>query len=169
MADSPLSTPGTPTTASPLPSDADFARSFSPSQDDAQLMGSQPSPEDVWTSTPAPGAVGAPPLTDLAPAQKGKAKASKGPLKLLDLPVDILKEIIHQVSRHPPPGAVSVMVSPWRAGMLTIHSTASAYQRLDVAMSLPLGPSPADHTMHLFALRHCMARRKYPQRAPCWR
>lgn len=102
MADSPLSTPGTPTTASPLPSDADFARSFSPSQDDAQLMGSQPSPEDVWTSTPAPGAVGAPPLTDPAPAQKGKAKASKGPLKLLDLPVDILKEIIHQVSRHPP-------------------------------------------------------------------
>lgn len=29
---------------------------------------------------------------------KGKEKARKGPLRLLDLPVDILKEIIHQVS-----------------------------------------------------------------------
>jgi hypothetical protein len=28
---------------------------------------------------------------------KGKEKAATGPLKLLDLPVDVLKEIIHQV------------------------------------------------------------------------
>jgi hypothetical protein len=32
-------------------------------------------------------------------APKGKEKAARGPLKLLDLPMDILKEIIHQVSR----------------------------------------------------------------------
>lgn len=30
-------------------------------------------------------------------ASKGKEKAAKGPLRLLDLPVDILREIIHQV------------------------------------------------------------------------
>jgi len=28
---------------------------------------------------------------------KGKEKAVKGPLRLLDLPVDVLKDIIHQV------------------------------------------------------------------------
>lgn len=99
MADSPLSTPATPRTASPLPSDADFARSFSPSQDDAQLLGPQGPAKDMWTSTPAPGADSATLSADVVPAPKGKEKAAKGPLKLLDLPVDILKEIIHQVSR----------------------------------------------------------------------
>ncbi|USP73194.1 hypothetical protein yc1106_00468 [Curvularia clavata] len=97
MADSPLSTPATPTTASPLPSDADFARSFSPSQDDAQLLGPQGPADDVWTSTSAPGAGSAAQSADPVPAPKGKEKAAKGPLKLLDLPVDILKEIIHQL------------------------------------------------------------------------
>ena len=99
MADSPLSTPATPRTASPLPSDADFARSFSPSQDDAQLLGPQGPADDVWTSTSAPGAGSAAQSADPVPAPKGKEKAAKGPLKLLDLPVDILKEIIHQVSQ----------------------------------------------------------------------
>ena len=37
--------------------------------------------------------------TSAAKLLKGKEKAGKGPLRLLDLPVDILKEIIHQVSR----------------------------------------------------------------------
>jgi hypothetical protein len=36
---------------------------------------------------------------------KGKAKARDGPLKLLDLPVDILKEIIFQVSEAAPPSS----------------------------------------------------------------
>jgi hypothetical protein len=55
--------------------------------------------EAVWPSQLAvPSAVGA----SAAPAAgshapKGKEKAARGPLKLLDLPVDILKEIIHQV------------------------------------------------------------------------
>ena len=100
MADSPLSTPATPRTASPLPSDADFVRSFSPSQDDAQLLGAQGPADDVWMSAPAPGAGNAALSAEPVPAPKGKEKAAKGPLKLLDLPVDILKEIIHQVSRR---------------------------------------------------------------------
>lgn len=100
MADSPLSTPVTPRTASPLPSDTDFARSFSPSQDDAQFSSPQGSPEDVWTSTPAPGTGSAVQSADSVPTPKGKEKVAKGPLKLLDLPVDVLKEIIHQVSRR---------------------------------------------------------------------
>jgi hypothetical protein len=98
MADSPLSIPGTPRTASPLPSDADFARSFSPSHDDAHPLGTQGPVDDVWTSTPAPSAASPVPSAEPAPVPKGKEKAAKGPLKLLDLPVDILKEIIHQVS-----------------------------------------------------------------------
>ncbi|RAR04662.1 f-box domain-containing protein [Stemphylium lycopersici] len=87
-------------TASPLPSDGDFARSLSPSHDDAQLSGgAQGQSEDVWAATPAPGTVKA---TASASAEqvtiaKGKEKAAKSPLKLLDLPMDILKEIIHQL------------------------------------------------------------------------
>jgi hypothetical protein len=55
-------------------------------------------PEAVWkTSVPAP-AVSAPPAAEAVnKAPKGKEKAAKGPLRLLDLPVDVLKEIIHQV------------------------------------------------------------------------
>lgn len=99
MADSPLlpATP-TPTPASPQPDDADFARSFSPSLDDAQLLAAQGPPDDVWAHTPAPAAVSATPEPAPATPPKGKEKAAKGPLRLLDLPVDILKEIIHQVS-----------------------------------------------------------------------
>jgi hypothetical protein len=81
MASSPLS-PDSPRTASPLPSE-DAVRPHSPSPDDA---------------VPARGA-GAPPADEAgtqAPP-KGKEKAAPGPLKLLDLPVDVLKEIIHQV------------------------------------------------------------------------
>jgi hypothetical protein len=59
-------------------------------------------PEAVWkTSVPAP-VVSAPPADDAVnKAPKGKEKAAKGPLRLLDLPVDILKEIIHQVHTRP--------------------------------------------------------------------
>jgi len=114
MADSPLSSPGTPRTASPLPSDGDFARSLSPSQDDAQPLGGAQgqNDDDVWTATPAPGTVKA---TASASAEqvtiaKGKEKAAKSPLKLLDLPMDILKEIIHQVSSADT-GAAPIRVS----------------------------------------------------------
>jgi hypothetical protein len=99
MADSPLSTPGTPTTASPLPSDRNLTRTFSPSHDDAQTGDMHGHADGVWTSAPAPGVVNATESAEQAMEPKGKEKATKGPLKLLDLPMDILKEIIHQVSR----------------------------------------------------------------------
>jgi hypothetical protein len=99
MADSPLSTPGTPRTMSPLPSEADLARSFTPSQGDAHTFEMQGQLEGVWTNAPAPSAVNAPTSAEQVTAPKGKEKAAQGPLKLLDLPMDILKEIIHQVSK----------------------------------------------------------------------
>lgn len=58
--------------------------------------------ESMRTNAPAaaPTSVAGGLLADEAVVQplKGKERAAKGPLKLLDLPVDILKEIIHQVS-----------------------------------------------------------------------
>jgi hypothetical protein len=99
MADSPLSTPGTPRTMSPLPSEGDLARSLSPSQDDAHAFGMQGQLEGVWTNIPATSTMNAPTSAEQVTAPKGKEKAAKGPLKLLDLPMDILKEIIHQVSK----------------------------------------------------------------------
>ena len=98
MADSPLSIPGTPRTMSPFPSEGDLARSLSPPQDDAHAFGMHGQPEAEWTSAPAPSIVNAPASAEQVMAPKGKEKAVKGPLKLLDLPMDILKEIIHQVS-----------------------------------------------------------------------
>jgi hypothetical protein len=100
MTDSPLSTPGTPTTASPLPSDRNLTRCFSPLQDDAHTAEMQGHGEGVWTSAPTPSVVNATASAEQAMEAKGKEKAPKGPLKLLDLPMDILKEIIHQVSRR---------------------------------------------------------------------
>jgi hypothetical protein len=103
MASSPLSTPGSPRTASPLLSEEDAVRSLSPSPDDAHTMAT-PTGVDAMPPTsssehvPARGA-GAPPVdaaVNKAPP-KGKEKAPTGPLRLLDLPVDVLKEIIHQV------------------------------------------------------------------------
>jgi hypothetical protein len=54
----------------------------------------------MWTNAPAPSAVSAHASAEQVTVPKGKEKAAKGPLKLLDLPMDILKEIIHQVSEH---------------------------------------------------------------------
>ena len=99
MADSPPSTPDTPRTASPLPSERDLARAFSPSSDDAPTAEMQAHAEGAWMSAPAPSMVNATESAEQGVESKGKEKATKGPLKLLDLPMDILKEIIHQVSR----------------------------------------------------------------------
>jgi hypothetical protein len=103
MASSPLPNPGSPRTATPLPSDEDAARSLSPSPDAAHTMATQIGADAVPPTNgsehvPARGAA-APPAdaaVDKAPP-KGKEKAATGPLRLLDLPVDVLKEIIHQV------------------------------------------------------------------------
>lgn len=79
----------------------DIAQSLSSSPDDAHTSATQREADDVWPSHPAePSAVGA--STAAEPRKhgpKGKEKAVKKPLQLLDLPVDILKEIVHQVRR----------------------------------------------------------------------
>jgi hypothetical protein len=103
MASSPLPNPGSPRTATPLPSDEDAGRSLSPSPDTAHAMATQTGadavpPTGAAEHVPARGAA-APPADEAvnkAPP-KGKEKAATGPLRLLDLPVDVLKEIIHQV------------------------------------------------------------------------
>ncbi|KAF9700914.1 hypothetical protein EKO04_000687 [Ascochyta lentis] len=123
---SPLSTPGTPRTSSPLTLDDDMARSLSlsPSPHDVHGLATQKEPDDAWTSLLAvsnaagasPAAERAKPEQPHAPNGKGKEKElemekekgkekgkekekekKKDPLRLLDLPVDVLKEIIHQL------------------------------------------------------------------------
>lgn len=103
---SPLSSPGTPRTSSPLAFEDDIAQSLSSPADAAHPLPTHREPEEAW---PGPVAVanaigastavdGTEPLQHVhAHAPKGKGKAARGPLQLLDLPVDILKEIIHQV------------------------------------------------------------------------
>lgn len=107
---SPPSAPGTPRTASPLPAAiamdeptrplspvvADDAHTtVAPTQrdlDTCSLRTSPPAASDTM-SLPRPGES----ATETA-ALKGKEKAAaKGPMNLLDLPVDILKEIIQQL------------------------------------------------------------------------
>ncbi|KAJ4363757.1 hypothetical protein N0V95_000951 [Ascochyta clinopodiicola] len=106
---SPLSTPASPRTSSPLTLDDDIARSLSPSPDDVDGIATQKEPDGVWPSHLAvPNAAGASLITEPArpeqhaPSTKGKEKAVKGPLRLLDLPVDVLREIIHQADQIPP-------------------------------------------------------------------
>lgn len=96
---SPLSTPGSPRTSSPSTFEEDVAQSLSSSPDDAHTIATQRAADDAWPSHLAvPIAVGASTAAAAVKhAPKGKEKAVKKPLQLLDLPVDILKEIIHQV------------------------------------------------------------------------
>lgn len=99
MDTSPLSTPGTPRTCSPSPFDDDPNSPPSPSQGDARTILTQSEADGDWDSateaTPEP--IPCPTREPATKPVKGKEKARKGPLRLLDLPVDILKEIIHQV------------------------------------------------------------------------
>ncbi|KZM22695.1 uncharacterized protein EKO05_0009621 [Ascochyta rabiei] len=101
---SPLSTPASPRTSSPLTLDDDTAQSLSSSPDGVQGVATQRGPDHVWPSHVAvPNAAGASPTAEPArpeqhaPSAKGKEKAAKRPLRLLDLPVDVLREIIHQL------------------------------------------------------------------------
>ena len=85
-----------------MPFEADAARSLSPAHDDAHTPTMQGLADGMWASAPTPAAANAhatPSAEQATAAPKGKEKAAKGPLNLLDLPMDILKEIIHQVSR----------------------------------------------------------------------
>lgn len=83
--------------------------------------------------------------------EKDMDKAARGPLRLLDLPVDILKEIIHQVC------APSVAMCRHRAPRLTWPPTAATHKRPDVPLALPHRPAPPHHPVHLLALRHRLA------------
>jgi hypothetical protein len=97
MASSPLSVPGT---ASPLSSDEDIARALSPSFEHAHTMATHNSEAEGMMKPNAPATLPVKTTSaddEVDKAAKGKEKAAKGPLKLLDLPVDVLKEIIHQV------------------------------------------------------------------------
>ncbi|KAF3005099.1 hypothetical protein E8E13_009970 [Curvularia kusanoi] len=99
---SPHSTPGTPRTSSPLTFEDELAQSLSSSPDDGHTLATYRAADHAWPShLTVPNAVGASTAADVAePIQhaiKGKEKAARGPLRLLDLPVDILKEIIHQL------------------------------------------------------------------------
>ncbi|KAF2798257.1 F-box domain-containing protein [Melanomma pulvis-pyrius CBS 109.77] len=100
--DSPLYAPGTPRTVSPSPFDDDLASTPSLPQDDAQTATTKANADGDWESVSGADATSAssttPASREPAPTPvKGKEKARKGPLRLLDLPVDILKEIIHQL------------------------------------------------------------------------
>lgn len=96
---SPLSLPGTPRTSSPLTFEDDITQLLSSSPDDAHTVATLRAADDGWPSHLAvPNAAGASAVAEAVKhAPKGKEKAARGPLQLLDLPVDILKEIIHQV------------------------------------------------------------------------
>lgn len=100
MASSPLTTP---TTLSPSLIEEELGCSLPASQDEALATATQnePADVDVVTAEPASAVRASPVEVAVNKAPKGKAKAATGPLRLLDLPVDILKEIIHQVRRSP--------------------------------------------------------------------
>lgn len=98
MLSSPPSAPGTPRTASPLPADDEHTRLVSPSPDDAHTTATLREAHAMAVAPSATGAVSAHPDGESVTEPKGKEKAARGPLRFLDLPVDILKEIIHQVS-----------------------------------------------------------------------
>lgn len=95
MDSSPLSAPDTPRSASSASSPASFS--------DDPTGPSSPSLDEAHTWPTAEEAAGGSHSQQHAPTEtttkplKGKEKARKGPLRLLDLPVDVLKEIIHQV------------------------------------------------------------------------
>lgn len=112
MDSSPPSSPGTPRTCSPLPSDEELPLPASPA------LAPTPTPTPTPPPSSSPDALSAGPPDDEAPGSprhgrldgapratrgttsrppKGKEKARESPLRLLDLPVDILKEIIHQL------------------------------------------------------------------------
>jgi hypothetical protein len=109
---SPLSTPGTPRTSSPLASEDELTQSLpsSPDHGHAHALATHRGADHAWPShltVPNPHAVGASAAAvadaaePLKHATKGKEKAARGPLRLLDLPVDVLKEIILQVRLAP--------------------------------------------------------------------
>lgn len=100
-----------------------------------------------------------PPLRDAGSRLiKGKEKARLSPLRLLDLPVDILKEIIQQVSISPPKRRLSRLARiQLGAPFNHLLTAASTYQRSYISRSLPFRPPPAHHTIYILSLRYRLA------------
>ncbi|KAF2851179.1 hypothetical protein T440DRAFT_423362 [Plenodomus tracheiphilus IPT5] len=97
MASSPPAAPGSPRTASPLPAVEEPTRPLSPALDDAHTMATHRDTDSLRTSAPTASDISVPRSAETVMAPKGTEKAAKAPLNLLDLPVDILKEIIQQL------------------------------------------------------------------------
>ena len=68
------------------------------------------------------------------------------PLRLLDLPVDVLKEIIKEVP--------SVHDLWFHYVLIRIGHT---YKRPDISCLDSLCSTPSGHPMHIFSIRHCLA------------
>ncbi|KAH7138111.1 F-box domain-containing protein [Dendryphion nanum] len=98
MESSPLFVPGTPTSRSPSPFADDVDDAVLGFHDDAQTFSAAEEADGD-----SDGHIGARETAALTPDEtvarslKGKEKARNGPLCFLDLPVDIIKEIIHQL------------------------------------------------------------------------
>ena len=135
--------PVSPRTPSPSLSDHN-----SPDDDEHGPALTQEHPRDAQ-SDHSDHSVHSDPAAATASKDKGKDRARR-PLRLLDLPVDILKEIIQQVSEPPEPPACAA--HPLTACIATTH------QRPHLAVALPLGPPPPHRPMHLLSLRHRLAR-----------
>jgi hypothetical protein len=120
-------------------------------KDEASVAVSDPSQEDDNDAA-----------STLAKLLKGKEKEwssvaeKKGRLQLLDLPVDILREVINHVCL---PNSYPPSCRPLTSTL------ASPHERLDFTSPYPLGVPQSGHTLHLLSFRHCMARFKYTLRA----
>ncbi|KAF2685778.1 hypothetical protein K458DRAFT_364808 [Lentithecium fluviatile CBS 122367] len=99
MDSSPPSSPGTPRTISPPPSDEELPVPALPAPPASHALLPGEELESQRESDAAAAVAGAPlsPDGSVNKSLKGKEKAREHPMRLLDLPVDILKEIIHQL------------------------------------------------------------------------
>jgi hypothetical protein len=103
MEHSPPSSPGTPRTYSPVPSDEELPQPASPAPNATYTATSgeeretrrDSQRENDLDAVAAGAQLPSSDTTNKLP--KGKEKARMSPMGLLDLPVDVLKEIIHQV------------------------------------------------------------------------
>lgn len=169
----PSSLPGSPRTASPLPlpSDKDHARPNSPSQDDAHTMGAPASTDVARTSPPAQHEVSAPlpDQTVKVTVPKGKEKAAKGPLRLLDLPVDILKEIIHQVRNKIQSQHLAVRHS---SGLPTNHDDCDSCRTQTTSLPSASATQPCTASPYHASTRASISsgrtRVPTPSRGPAW-
>lgn len=156
---SPIATPSTPRTLSPAPFDGDLTDPATSSPHDAQeFLTPREAPSQADSPADAADAVSMPPDAPAAPVEclpsplKGKGKARTEPLRLLDLPVDILKEIIHQVS------LCAKYLGGRRPSLLTRGPSAPAHQRPHFAGTMPFRAAPPGRALHLLPLRHRLAR-----------